>query len=64
MPPPNFDEEEDYGDEQPTEMPDMPVFNAEDNFPFESYLKSGEYQHIGKRRAASDISDEELCFKK
>ena len=46
----------------------MPTFNPTDSFPFASYLKTGDYMHIGKKRSATEIAEagedeEDLQFK-
>jgi hypothetical protein len=64
VPPPDF-EDENFDFENPfaprsndpegdTDK-DMPTFDPKDKFPFESYLKSGDYLHIGKKRTAAEM---------
>ena len=54
----NFDFDNPFAQVRPPDAEpkeDLPPFNPNDSFPFESYLKSGDYLHIGKKRTASEM---------
>ena len=60
------------GDDYDEKHKDTPKFNPDDKFPFEAFLKSGEYLNLGKKRTGAtdpesllkDLMDEEdLEFK-